>query len=175
MRTPLRIVALAILLSVAIPATFAGARTRPPNAGQIRAAVRRAQHSRALWATINICNTRRFPNLLGIRGEMPSLGFAAMVSMNIQVDFKASSSRRFQPIAGAARLVGLGRATTGLHQGGASFQFKPHAGTLSGTITFEWKLGRKLLGRATRHTTVGHPQADFGDPGHFSAAQCVIS
>jgi hypothetical protein len=175
-RSALRIAVLAfVLAAAATTATLADAKTHPPSAAQIRAAVRHAEHSRALWATVNVCNTKRFPNVLGIRGEMGSMGFAAVESMNVQVDFQASAGKPFRPIAGVHREIGLGRVTTGLHQGGVNFQFGPHAGSLSATVTFEWKLAGKVLARATRRATARHPQAAFGNPAHFSAAQCTIA
>ncbi len=72
------------------------------------------------------------------------------------------------------QLIDLGPQTTGLHQGGVSFRFAPGAGHLSGTITFIWKRGGKVLAQATRPATQGHPSADYGDPEDYSSAQCAI-
>jgi hypothetical protein len=175
-RIPVRMAALATLLVVA--STFstappAGAASRPPTSGQIRLAIRHAERPGVLWATVNSCNTRRYPGRLGIRGQMPSLGFSASMSMNIQVEYLSQANHRFRPVPGASRAIGF-TATTGLHQQGANWRFSAHTGTLSATITFTWALGRKVLARTTRTVTSGHPDADFGDPPHFSAAQCKI-
>jgi hypothetical protein len=172
-RTLVRIAALATCLVVVSTAPPADAAGRPPTPGQIRLAIRRAERPGALWATVNICNTRRYPGRLGIRGQMPSLGFAASMSMSIQVDYLNQANHRFRPVPGASRAIGF-RATTGLHQEGANWRFRPHTGTLSATITFTWSLAGTVLARATRAVTSGHPDADFGDPSHFSAAQCKI-
>jgi hypothetical protein len=172
-RILVRIAALATLLMTAATGPFADAAGRAPTSGQIRLAIRRAERSGALWATINICNTRRYPGRLGVRGQMPSLGFATSTSMNIQVDYLSQANHRFRPVPGASRAI-VFTATTGLHQEGANWRFKPHTGTLSATITFTWSLARQVLARATRPVTAGHPDADFGDPPHFSAAQCKI-
>ncbi len=155
-------------------AGIAGAANPNPSASQIRAAIGRAERSRALWATINICNTRRYPRTVGIRGQMPTLGFSSSLYMDIQSEYWSSSTKGFVPDPGVAKLVGLGRAASGLRQDGASFQFMRHAGLLSGTIAFEWKRGGRLLGRTTRRATAGHRDADMGNPPHFSAAQCRI-
>ena len=50
-----------------------------------RAAVRRAERSRELWATINICSANAKPGggELGVRGQMPSLGFSATPQLQI--------------------------------------------------------------------------------------------
>jgi hypothetical protein len=179
-RILVRIAALATLLVVISTALVvvstappASAASRPPTSGQIRLAIRHAERPGVLWATVNICNTRRYPGRLGIRGQMPSLGFPASMSMNIQVDYLSQANRRFKPIPGASRAIRF-TATTGLHQEGANWRFTPHTGTLSATITFTWSLGRKVLARTARAVTAGHPDADFGDPPHFSAAQCKI-
>jgi hypothetical protein len=171
---PLRIAALATLLAAASLAPSAEATDRPPTSAQVRLAVQRAERSGALWATVNICNTRRDPDRIGIRGQMPSLGFPASLSMDIQVDYLSQANHRFKLVPGASRAIGF-RATTGLHQEGANWRFTPNTGTLSATITFTWSsLAGKVLARATHAATAGHPDADFGDPPHFSAAQCTI-
>jgi hypothetical protein len=172
-RILVRIAALATLLIAASTAPYAVAASRPPTSGQIRLAVQRAERSGALWATVNICNTRHYPGRLGIRGQMPSLGFPASMSMDIQVEYLNQSSHRFKPVPGASRTIAF-TATTGLHQEGANWRFKPHTGTLSAAITFTWSLTKKLLARPTHAVTAGHPDADFGDPPHFSVAQCKI-
>jgi hypothetical protein len=172
-RIPVRIAALAILLMTTSTAPVADAASRPPTSGQIRLAIRRAERSSALWATVNICNTRSYPGRLGIRGQMPSLGFTASMSMDIQVEYLNQASRRFRPVPGANRAIGFS-ATTGLRQEGASWRFKPHTGTLSATITFTWALAGQVLARSTRAVAAGHPDADFGDPPHFSATHCTI-
>src|SRR6516225_9959914 len=57
------------------------ASTKGPTRAQIRAAIHRALHSRVLWATVNICDTMHHQNVIGIRGQMPSLSFAAGLRM----------------------------------------------------------------------------------------------
>jgi hypothetical protein len=163
---------LALMLPVvAVPAT--GRSRRAPTDAQIRRAIRHAQHSRELWATVNICNTPRHRYTLGIRGQMPALGFASRLYMRVQVDYWVQSRRRFVPDPGVAELVSLGSARSGLRQGGVMFQFAPPA-ILSGTITFEWRLGRRILGRATRLTAHGVRGVDYSDPRGYSAATCRI-
>jgi hypothetical protein len=162
----------ALALFALLPA-FALSSSRPPTSAQIRAAARHAERSPYLWTTINICNTRRYPLTLGIRGQMPSLGFPASLYMNVQALYL--SNRRFVAVPKVRKLIGLGRQATGLHQGGVSFRFSPGAGRLSGTIRFIWKRGGKVVAQATRRATRGHPSADYGNPTHYSAAQCKIS
>lgn len=166
---------LAAILAAASPSASARPTSHRPSAAQIRAAVSRAKRSRVLWATVNICDTRRDPNTMGIRGQMPSLGFTAGLYMNIQFDYWSAKRKRFEPISGLSKLVALGELGSGVRQGGASIPFTPPTGRLSGTVTFEWKLGARLVGQTSRSTKAGHQNADFGSPPHFSASVCTIT
>ena len=145
---------------------------RAPTRSQIRTAVTRATRSSALWATVNICDTKRHPDVIGIRGQMPALGFRAALSMRIQVDYR--SAGHWKPDPGAREGVELGSPRSGSQQGGVTFRFSPPA-VLSGTITFEWRLGNRVIGRATRSTAGGQRGVDAGDPRGFSSASCKIS
>jgi hypothetical protein len=152
----------------------AAAVIKHPTAAQIRRAVRNAKHSNALWATVNICDTKKFPNTLGVRGQMPGLGFGSSLSIDIQVDFFDKTQKRFAPVPSATMKIPLGRVASGLQQGGATFTFQPHTGLLSATVEFQWMRAGKVLAHTTRRATGGHTAADFGNPPHFSAAQCTI-
>ena len=167
-----RLTAITILcVLLAVPAA---ALARAPTRKQIADAVRRAERSRYLWATFNICNTMRHPNAVGIRAQMPALGFRARMSMRFQVTYLSAKDRRFKPVPGAARSVALASASNGLYQAGVTFRFAPNAGLLSSTVSFTWALGRRSLGQVTRATSGGHRDADAGDPPHFSAGKCMI-
>ncbi len=152
---------------------FAGASRGRPMQSQIRKAVRAAESSSSLWATVNICDNARRPRELGLRGEMPALGFATGLYMDFQVDYRAHPHSRFKPVPGTRKRMYLGQAAQALHQSGVTFTFRQRA-VLAGTITFVWKLGGKTIGRATRTTTAHHKHVDFSDPRGHSAATCVI-
>jgi hypothetical protein len=147
-----------------------------PTPGQVRAAVKRAEHSRQLWATINICNTQAYPDRIGIRGQMPALGFPARLTMTIQVDYWVAAAKGFKPVPGsnARAVTPLRTVVNGLQQGGHTFHFKPGAGLLSGTITFQWMRMGKVIGQISKKAIGGHHRVDRGDPPHHSAATCTI-
>ncbi len=149
-------------------------RHRAPTRAQIASAVKDAKHSPDLWATVNVCNTPAHPNTIGLRGQMPSLGFAATETMQIQASYWSFADGKFLPDPGVVQTVDLGTIKHGLQQGGASFAFQPHAGNVSGFITFRWLLGRRVVGLAIRTAVLGHPEADFGDPPHYSSFDCVM-
>jgi hypothetical protein len=157
--------ALSALLAPA-PA-LAGSQPKPPTQAQITAAIKSAKHSKDLWATVNICHRPRF----GIRGQMPALGFAAKLSMKIQIDYYNFVKKRFQPLRGTTSVVTFGSQTKDLHQGGSVWRFKPPA-ILSGTVTFKWRLGTKVIGTAVRKTAHGVKGVDDTDPKGNSTATC---
>jgi hypothetical protein len=162
-----------LVLLTAIQAVPALART--PSTAQIRNAVRRAEQSRNLWATVNICNSKRYPDYIGIRGQMPALGFAAWLSMDVRLYYYSSTKKTFLPVTDGSQLVRLGRLSSGLQQSGARFQFGPKVPMMEAKVTFIWRRSGRLLGQVTRTTTGGHPNADFSSPPRYSAARCTIS
>ncbi len=166
---------LLVLCAPALSASAKSSGTQRPTAAQIRAAVANARRARTLWATVNICNSQRFPDVIGVRAQMPTLGLGERLSMAFRIDYWATASRSFLLVPNTKRTVSLGPARTGLHQGGWWYRFAPHAGSLRGSVTFAWTLGGRVIGRAQRTTTTGHGLADFGDPAHYSTAACTIS
>ena len=167
------VLCLTIVALMSVPLVGQASATTP-SAPQIRKAVSGAKRSKQLWATVNICDTHRHPDTLGIRGQVPALGFSSSISIAVSVDFWNPETKRFKPDPGTRRLIHLGSPSTGVHQQGVTFEFDPHAGRFRGNATFMWKRGGKLLGQTDRLTTGGHRDADFGDPHGFSAATCTI-
>ena len=179
--TPL--VAVALLATLLLPGSATAAKRRSgPTAAQVRAAVSRATRSRNLWATVNICNTRRHPYVVGFRVQMPGLGFGTYLSADVRIQYWSGATTGFQAVpSGSGSLgsvVSLGRATTGTHQSGVTFVIKrPPSGVrylFRGVATFKWKLGSKVLGSTTRTTGRGYQHVDYGDPAGYSAATCTI-
>jgi len=177
-------VAVALLsAALSLPGSAAAAkRGSGPTAAQVRAAVSRATRSRNVWATVNICNTRRHPYVLGFRVQMPGLGFGADLYADVRVEYWSASTKHFQSVPSGSgslgALVSLGRATTGTHQSGVTFRIKrPPSGVrylFRGVATFKWKLGGRVLGSTTRKTGRGYQHVDYGDPAGYSAGTCAI-
>jgi hypothetical protein len=175
-RVALATTVLALAVIAAPPHALAKSASRAPTPAQIRRAVRAAEGSSSLWATINICSSRRYPHTLGVRGQMPALGFSASLSMLIQANSWSNAKRRFipDPSPKATVNVTLGKVSSGLQQDGGLFSFPADTGPLNATIVFTWTRDGTVLGQTTRRTTAGHMDADFGSPPRFSAAQCRI-
>jgi hypothetical protein len=172
MRAALVITVLAAAVLVAAGSASAGV-----GPAQIERAVRSAERSHSLWATVNICDTRKYRNDIGVRGQMPSLGFAANLYMVVQVNYWSQTQHRFLPIQSnlATTRLSLGSTTNGLQQDGAVFPFGAHTGLLNATFSFIWTRGGRVIGQTVRRTTAGHRDADHGSPPHYSAAQCRIT
>ncbi len=161
------------LVAIALAAGLAAPALAQPSRGQIAAAVKQAEGSKDLWATINVCKIQRGRLTLGIRGQMPALGFSSELSMEVRPEYL--SGHKFVPIPDASATVSPGKVATGLHQDGYDFRFKPYDGVLSGEVTFTWTMAGHVVGKVTLSATSRHHDADFGNPPHFSAARCSAS
>jgi hypothetical protein len=171
-----RLITIAAVLA-GVTAAPAGAATQAsgPSSAQIRAALATAERSGALWATVNICNTSRHRDVIGIRAQQPALGFSSTLFVRIEVEYWSGTAYRPDPAPGATKLLRLGTASGGsTRQAGWSFQFGPHAGTLRGLVRYQWVHGSRVLGSTTRVTTQGHNGVRYADPPGYSAAKCAI-
>jgi hypothetical protein len=164
----------AAILTAGLGSTAAAA-AHGPTPGQIRRAVAGATRSSYLWATVNVCENHRKGGVMGVRGEMPALGFSATESMTIQLRQYDSRRRRYVSLGGAARqIASLGAIRTGVRQNGIEFPFDARTGTLDATVTFTWTRAGRRLAQVTRTTTGGHPSAAFGRPRHHTAPTCRL-
>lgn len=162
-----------LLLTLPAPAPAEG-----PSADQIRRAVSRAEGSSSLWATVNVCSSKGKGRggELGVRGQMPTLGFDATLRMTVQLRFWSQKRERFIPIDGAHATsnLSLGSRSSGLQQDGVMFGFDNRAGLLNASIDFTWTRGGRVIAEASRITTGGHPDADYAQPAHYSASHCRL-
>jgi hypothetical protein len=137
--------------------------------------------SRAVWATINVCDTIAHPDSIGIRASMPGgTRKGEQMFMRFQVQYLRGADGRWHPISKGADsgfiLVGTGSVQT--RQAGRMFVFAPPVGgsfELRGRVSFQWRLKGRVVAHAGRLTTAGHRSAAGSDPKGYSAATCVIS
>ena len=162
-------------LGVSLPAP---ALAHGPSASQIHRAASRAERSGSLWATVNICSSRGTGKggELGVRGQMPSLGFASTLRMTVQLGYWSQKHERFMAIPGpsAAANLSLGSSSTGLQQDGVVFGFNDSAGLLNASVDFTWTRGGRVIAESSRITTAGHHDADYSRPAHYSAGDCRL-
>jgi hypothetical protein len=134
--------------------------------------------SRQLWATINVCSPKDQPDILGVRGSMPSDGHPRdTMYMSFRLQYLNSTDKHWANLAGTTPSfipVGSGAA----RQGGQSFQLMPVPGkpafTFRGLVEFQWRRGKMVLESTRRPTTAGHISLAGADPRGFSAATCQI-
>jgi hypothetical protein len=136
--------------------------------------------SRLLWATVNVCDTERWPDTIGIRGSMPGSGDRREAMwMRFQVQFLAADGRWHDvPEGGDSGFVYVGPARFKAGQAGRSFRISPKKGQqvlLRGRVSFEWRLKGDVVRRATVRTRKGHRSSAGSDPPGYTASTCTIT
>jgi hypothetical protein len=142
-------------------------------------AQRTIDKSRHLWSTVNICDTERRANTVGLRASMPGSGRRKeRMYMRFRVQFKdpAGAWKNFTAAGTNSGWQSVGSARFKARQSGFSFPFEPQPGQrfeVRGVVNFQWRRGRRVVRRATKATTPGH-NVTFADPEGYSAATCEI-
>ncbi|MFL5846163.1 MAG: hypothetical protein ACJ762_15860 [Solirubrobacteraceae bacterium] len=160
---PILVVALALVLTLAPGARAAGLR------------------SRHLWATINVCDTLKNPDTIGIRASMPGSPHPTeRMFMRFRVQYFRSSDQLWHNIAkgGDSGYLDVGPAKYKARQAGRLFVFAPPAGgsfQLRGKVSFQWRRANKVVRSAALLTTAGHRSTAGTDPPGYSSDTCVIS
>jgi hypothetical protein len=142
-------------------------------------AQRTVDKSRHLWATVNICDTEKSPDTVGLRASMPGSGRKKeRMFMRFRVQYKTADGawRNFSSPATNSGWQPVGSARYKARQSGWTFPFEPDAGQrfeIRGVVNFRWRRGSKVVRRATKSTTPGH-NVSVADPEGYSAATCEI-
>jgi hypothetical protein len=135
-----------------------------------------------LWATINICDTAKHPDTIGIRASMPGSGKSReRMYMRFQVQYWRESEKKWAPtdatVDSGFQLVGSAKYKR--RESGWNFSLTPppegQTYRLRGIVSFEWRIGKKVVRSAAKRTRSGHKGTSGADPRGFSAAQCVIT
>ena len=148
-----------------------------------------AATSRAVWATVNICDTEANPNAVGIRASMPG-NDSRRQTMHMR--FRAQYLRpdgTWAPIAGRStsgfRFVGRARRFV-RREAGHTFRLDPPAAgqtfTVRGVVDFQWRVRRRRNGqvrsivvrRARAVTERRSRPVREADPPGFSADRCEV-
>ena len=59
-------------------------------------------HSGDLWATINICDTEAYPNVLGVRASMPGNGTRQTMWMRFQASYYDRGTETWRWVGGSS-------------------------------------------------------------------------
>jgi hypothetical protein len=133
---------------------------------------------RHLWATVNVCDTKSHPDMMGVRARMPGNGKRGRMDMRFVAQYRSSAGWRRVSGRGTSGWLRAGSSRFRFEELGFTFEFDPPAaGTtyeMRGKVQFRWRArnGRVRL-RKRRITADGHPSRG-ADPKRFSAARCTI-
>jgi hypothetical protein len=134
-----------------------------------------AQTSRDVWATVNVCDTAKRPDTIGIRASMPGLPRGARLAMRFGVQYRTDSGWR-DAAASDSGWQPLGVAKGDPVESGFSFTY-PHTSavtTLRGVVSFRWRRADGSIRRAQATTEAGHRSNAGADPAGYSAATCAL-
>jgi hypothetical protein len=128
------------------------------------------------WATVNVCDTAKQPEAIGIRASMPGTPRGARLSMRFRVQYRDSKGEwvDVEDADSGWRTVGVARGAA--VESGWSFTFARPARTtvLRGVVRFRWRRGDTLPRHAEVATESGHRSSAGADPANYSAATCVL-
>jgi hypothetical protein len=129
----------------------------------------------ALWATVNVCDTAKQPDRIGIRASMPGTPKGARLSMRFLVQYKAGDDWKAVEDADSG-WVNVGVARGSAVEYGWSFTFAPSTQTtmLRGVVKFRWRRGNTLPKQSEVATEAGHKSSAGADPAGYSAATCSL-
>jgi hypothetical protein len=133
-----------------------------------------------LWATVNVCDTVKHPDVLGIRASMPAANRREALQMRFQVEFRTQDGS-WEPVAEDADSgwQQLGTTRNRVVESGWNFRFQPPASgasfVLRGVVIFRWLRAGRVVRRAQERTERGHRSTRGADPPNYSAATCRIT
>ena len=128
------------------------------------------------WATVNVCDTTKHPNEVGIRASMPGTPRGTSRRMRFRVQWRDGDRWRY--VTGAdSGWRKLTRARGRAIESGWSFEFEPPAKaiTFRGVVRYRWLRDGRVVGRASEITESGHRSTAGADPADYSAATCSMA
>jgi hypothetical protein len=145
--------------------------------------------SKDLWATVDVCSPKDQPDTFGVRASIPGDGKSSeKMYMRFRVQFLNQQTGVWSDVVGAdSNFVSVGSARFKSRQAGRNFQFAlpkvpgnqpyalPPTFTLRGSVSFQWRKGKKIVRTTSKITTGGHRSVAGSDPRGFSAATCFIT
>jgi len=154
----LRVLVVALALTVLLPGVAA------------------AKEPAAVWATVNVCDTAKQPDAIGLRASMPGTPRGARLSMRFQVEYRTTDGR-WDDVADADsgwRAVGTAKGAPVEYGWSFTFAKRSTPVTLRGVVKFRWRQGDRLPRQQEAATEAGHASKAGADPAGYSAATCVL-
>jgi hypothetical protein len=135
---------------------------------------------RGPWATVNVCNTTKHPDAIGIRAAMPGDARSGVrLTMRFRVQWLDPADKKWHNLlsGGDSGFVSLGTGKAG-RETGQIFRYQaPAPGKtqqLRGSVQFRWTRNGTVLRHTQRVTRAGHASAAGSDPKGYSAATCTL-
>jgi hypothetical protein len=158
-----------LLAALALGGSFAGAHS---------ARLSEAKTVKNLWSTVNICDTTKHPDALGIRARAPGFGGDEKIWMRFFAQYQKNGAWTFVKKGGSTGWRKAGSANFKWQEHGVTFNFDLKPGesyVMRGLVRFEWRLHGEVRRVSHAYTSSGHHAAGEGDPKGYSAATCFIS
>jgi len=129
----------------------------------------------APWATVNVCNTAKQPDAIGIRAAMPGVPKGARMAMRFRVQFKTKDGWQDVKDAGS-RWQPVGTSSGLATESGWSFTFAHPSSpvTLRGMVQLRWRKDGTVVRQLELPTEAGHRSSAGADPADYSAATCTL-
>ncbi len=129
------------------------------------------------WATVNVCDSAKQPDSIGIRASMPGAPKGVRLSMRFKVQYRDADRETWVDVEDADsgwRVLGIAKGTP--VESGWSFNFAHPKDPvqLRGVVRFRWRKGDSLPRAAEVATESGHRSSAGADPAGYSAATCVL-
>jgi hypothetical protein len=159
-----------VLAALAVSGSFADAES---------AQISKAATVKNLWATVNVCDTQKHPDSIGIRGRAPGDRHKDHnIWMRFFVQYQKAGVWADVAKGGRTGWRKIGSADYDWREYGVTFPFdlKPaESYRMRGHVKFEWRAHGEVLKHRHEYTASGHHAAGGGDPKGYSAATCFIS
>jgi hypothetical protein len=134
-----------------------------------------------LWATVNVCDTARAPDTIGIRARMPGNGSRERMWMRFRTQYysRDDNSWKYVRAGGASGWVEVGSALFAFKETGFEFRFDPPAAgqnyLLRGVVEYQWRTKKGAVKKRKRKFTEAGHRTVGADPKDFSTARCRIN
>jgi hypothetical protein len=145
--------------------------------------------SKDLWATVDVCSPKDQHDTIGVRASIPGDAKSnEKMYLRFRIQFLNQQTGVWSDVAGAdSGFVSVGSAKFKSRQAGRNFQFAlpkvpsnqpyslPPSFTLRGSVSFQWRKGKRVVRSASKITTAGHRSVAGSDPRGYTAATCFIT